>query len=154
MPIVVGLLVLIALVYGAVVAFNTIAARFGIALAIIVAVVLLLLIAAALARWWQRRREVAPNVRDGDWTHRLEGPWGELKFAADKRLCDITVASEHGAYIFADIVAARPERDDSAWQVHMTVRDPKHPVWSIPMSSEREANRWARIVGLAVVQKL
>ncbi|WP_118179840.1 hypothetical protein [Paraburkholderia phosphatilytica] len=154
MPILVGLLVLIGLGYGAVVAFDAIAAHFGQGVAIAVAVVVALLIVAALARWWQRRREVAPNVRDGDWTHRLHGPWGELKFAADKRLCDVTVAGEHGAYIFADINGATPERSGDACSVRMTVKDPKHSQWNIPVAGEREAKRWARIVALAVAQKL
>src|SRR5471032_3287519 len=103
MPIIVALAALIALVYGAVRAFYALEASFGLVVAVGVAIVVALLVIAALAYWWRRRKEVAPNVRNGDWTHELNGSWGEVRLAAGKRLCEIRLGAEQGAYIFADL---------------------------------------------------
>ena len=106
MPIVVALIALIALVYGAVRAFYALQAAFGLAVAVGVAVLVAALLIAAAAYWWRRRQEVAPNIRDGDWTHELKGSWGSVRLAAGKRLCEIHVGEERGAYIFADLLGA------------------------------------------------
>ncbi|NML32198.1 hypothetical protein [Paraburkholderia antibiotica] len=154
MPILVALIALIALVYGAVRAFEGLEAAFGLAVAIGVAVLVGLLIVAALAYWWQRRREVAPNVRDGDWTHELKGSWGSLRLAAAKRLCEIRVGDAQGAYIFADLLGAEAQGQDAQARLALKVRDARHGEWLVPMAGAREARRWQRIFALAIEQKL
>lgn len=154
MPILVVLFAFGALVYGAYWSFVSLAARFGTPVASGVAVVVGLLVVAALARWWQRRRDVAPNLREGDWTHGLTGEWGGLRLAAGKRLCEVTLGAQHGAYIFADIEGAQAEQSEGGWRVALRVRDRVHPVWLLPMRDEREAKRWARVFGLAMAQRL
>ncbi|WP_168793370.1 hypothetical protein [Paraburkholderia aromaticivorans] len=152
MPILVALIALIALVYGAVRAFYALEAAFGLAVAVGVAVVVALLLIAALAHWWRRRKEVAANVRDGDWTHELKGSWGSVRLAAGKRLCEIHLGDEQGAYIFADLLAAEVQGREA--QVALKVKDAKRGVWVVPMSSERQARQWQRIFLLAMQQKL
>jgi len=154
MPIVVALGALIALIYGAVQAFHAVSARFGLGVAVGAAVIVALLVLAALAWWWRRRQEVAANIHDGDWTHEISGDWGRVRLAAGKRLCDLSVAGERGAYIFADLRGAQPVADSGRWQVKVEVKDARHPEWRVPVSSERQARRWARIFLLAVEQKL
>ncbi|NIE65090.1 hypothetical protein [Burkholderia sp. Ax-1719] len=155
MPIFVLLFALAALVYGALRAYQSIAAHFGTGVAIGAAVVAALIVIALIAYWLQRRRDIAPNLRgEGNWTHRVSGAWGEARLAAGKRLCDITQGAEHGAYIFADLQSAQCERDASGWHVALRVSDARKPLWQLPMPSEREAKRWARIFTLAIAQKL
>jgi hypothetical protein len=154
MPIIVALLALIALVYGAVRAFDALEASFGLAVAVGVAVVAALLVIAALAYWWRRRQEVAPNVRDGDWTHELKGAWGAVRLAAGKRLCEIRLGAEQGAYIFADLRGAETRNPGGQWQVALKVKDPRHADWLVPMQTERQARQWQRIFLLAMDQKL
>ena len=154
MPIVVGLLVLIALIYGAVQAFHALSAHFGLGVAVGVAVLVVALLLAALAWWWRRRKEVAANIRDGDWTHEIKGEWGGVRLAAGKRLCDVDVAGARGSYIFADLREAQPVREGDRWQVKLDVKDAVHPEWRLPMRSEREARQWVRIFVLAMGQKL
>lgn len=154
MPIVVALFVLIALIYGAVQAFHALSAHFGLSVAIGVAILAAALVLAALAWWWRRRKEVAANIRDGDWTHELKGDWGSVRLAAAKRLCDVQVAGVRGSYIFADLREAQPVRDGERWQVKLGVQDARHPEWRLPMRSEREARQWSRIFLLAMGQKL
>ncbi|NLP63903.1 hypothetical protein [Paraburkholderia sacchari] len=91
---------------------------------------------------------------EGDWTHRVAGAWGDVRLAAGKRLCEIKLGETRGAYIFADLQGAQPARDASGWQVQLRVADAGPLLWSLPMPSEREAKRWARIFTLAIAQKL
>ena len=154
MPIVVALIALIALVYGAVRAFYALEADFGLAVAVGVAVLVALLLIAAAAYWRRRRQEVAPNVRDGDWTHQLNGSWGSVRLAAGKRLCEIHVGEERGAYIFADLLGAEVQGREAQSRVALQVKDSKHGDWLVPMSGERQARQWRRIFLLAREQKL
>jgi hypothetical protein len=154
MPILVALIALIALVYGAVRAFYALQAAFGLAVAVGVAVLVAALLTAAVVYWWRRRQEVAPNVRSGDWTHELKGSWGSVRLAAGKRLCEIHVGEERGAYIFADLLGAEVLGRNAQSQVALKVKDPKHGDWLVPMSGERQARQWRRIFLLAVEQRL
>ncbi|CAD6522398.1 hypothetical protein LMG28727_01765 [Paraburkholderia kirstenboschensis] len=154
MPIIVALLALIALVYGAVRAFYALQSAFGTAVAVSVAVLAALLLIAAVAYWLRRRKEVAPNIRDGNWTHRLDGTWGSVRLASGKRLCEVYLGPEQGAYIFADLRGADLVREGAQWQVALKVKDAAHGVWHLPMQSERQARQWRRIFLLAIDQKL
>jgi hypothetical protein len=154
MPIVVALIALIALVYGAVRAFYGLQAAFGLAVAVGVAVLVALLLIAAVVYWWRRRKEVASNVRDGDWTHELKGSWGSVRLAAGKRFCEIQVGEERGAYIFADLQGAVVQSRDGQAQLALKVKDTKHGEWLVPMSDEKQARQWRRIFLLAAEQKL
>ncbi|WP_025598427.1 hypothetical protein [Burkholderia sp. WSM2230] len=154
MPILVGLLALIALVYGAVRAFDALQAGFGTSVAVGVAALAALLLAAAVAYWLRRRKEVAPNIRDGDWTHRLDGSWGSVRLASGKRLCEVHVGAEQGAYIFADLLGADLQRHEAQWQLALKVKDTARGVWLLPMRSERQGRQWQRIFLLAMQQKL
>ncbi len=155
MPLFVLLFAFAALVYGALRAYQSIAAHFCVGVALGAAVVAALIVIALIAYWLQRRRDIAPNLHgEGNWTHRVGGAWGEARLAAGKRLCEITQGAEHGAYIFADLQSAQPERDASGWHVALRVSDARKPLWRLPMPSEREAKRWARIFTLAIAQKL
>ncbi|MGH8782326.1 hypothetical protein [Paraburkholderia sp.] len=155
MPILILLIVVVALAYGAVWSFERLATLFGTGVAVAVAVVVAALVIAALAFWWRRRREVAANIRDGDWTHELKGDWGDVRLAADKRLCRLKVDGVEGEYIFADLEAADARRDPQrGWQVEVRVKDPKRPVWNVPAGDGRRARQWARIFALAIRQSL
>jgi len=154
MPIFVVFFALAALIYGAVRAFDVLAIRFGNDVAIGVAALALALIAVLVAAFVQRRREVAANLRDGDWTHGLAGDWGEVRLAAGKRLCEVRVGAASGSYIFADLRAAEPRHEPDGWRVALHVEDRAHPLWLLPVRSERAAKRWVRIFRLAMAQKL
>jgi hypothetical protein len=154
MPIVVALLVLIALVWGAVHLFNVLAAQFGVGVAIGAAVLAAAIVVAAFAWWWRRRQEVAANIHDGDWSHQLKENWGEVRLSAGKRLCNLTLNGAQGAYIFADLRAAQAAHDGHAWRVALEVKDSARPVWQLPMRDERQARQWQRIFTLAIAQKL
>ncbi|WP_296658147.1 hypothetical protein [Paraburkholderia sp.] len=154
MPLLVLLLVFAALVYGAVWSFHALAAEFGLAVAVAAALLAAVALAAFIARIWQRRRAVAPNLRDGDWTHGVSGEWGAVRLAAGKRLCELALDGARGAYIFADLRDAHAQQDANRWSVVLRVADQARPEWQVPMPGEREAKRWARIFTLAMAQRL
>jgi hypothetical protein len=154
MPILVLLLVFIALVYGAVRAFDVLSAQFGLGVAVGAAVVAAAAVLLVIAWWWRRRSEVAANVRDGDWTHELKGDWGEVRLAAAKRFLQVRVGEAVGDYIFADLVQAEAARAGDGWQVRLDVNGGPTPVWQLPMTGERQARQWVRIFALAAAQKL
>jgi hypothetical protein len=154
MPIFVVLGALAALAYSAVRAFDGLSRHFGTGVAVGAAASAALVLAAALGYALQRRREVAPNISDGDWTHRLAADWGELRLAAGKRLCNVQLGGERGEYIFADLQGAEIEAVGSGWQLALKVRDARRAVWPLPMRDRRQARQWSRIIGLAMAQKL
>ncbi|WP_144154127.1 hypothetical protein [Paraburkholderia sp. BCC1885] len=154
MPIVVGLAVLAALIYGAVWSFDALWAHFGLGVAVGAAVLAAAGVAAAVVYWLRRRREVAANIHDGDWTHELKADWGFVRLAAGKRLCTVDLHGVHGDYIFADIQGAEVERIDGGFQLALKVRDAKRSLWNLPMRNEGEAKRWGRVFGLAIEQRL
>jgi len=162
MPIVLALIALAALIYGAVWSFDALDARFGLSVAVGVAIVAAAAVAAGIAYWLARRREIAPNLPriKGDsatnWTHELKRDWGGVRLAAGKRLLDVRVGESSGHYIFADLRGARADRDgaNGAWQVVLDVADAAHGEWRLPMTDRAEARKWTRILSLAVQQKL
>jgi len=154
MPIVIALILVCAVIYGAVRAFNALDAQFGIAVALGAAAVVALLLAVLVVWLLRRHRDVAPNAGSGAWTHVLERGWGSLRFSAPQRLMMVTLNAVTGNYIFADLTGASVQQADQGWSMAITVNDRAHPQWVLPMDSQREAQRWARVVQLAIAQKL
>ncbi|WP_244815668.1 hypothetical protein [Caballeronia sp. Lep1P3] len=162
MPIVLALIALAALIYGAVWSFDALDARFGPAVAVGVAIAVAAAVAAGIAYWLARRREIAPNLPavkgEGvtNWTHELKRDWGGVRLAAGKRLVDVRVGEASGHYIFADLRDAQAAQDGErgAWHVALDVADAAHGRWRLPMQDRAEARKWARILSLAVAQKL
>jgi len=156
MPIIVVLVVLVAVIYGAFWSFHAISAAFGLGIAIGAAILAGLIVAAAAVYFWFRWKEVAPNASDGDWTHELKASWGGVRVAAGKRLCEVRVAERTGMYIFADLRGARMEAGSagSAWHVVLDVDDSSNAQWILPMRDRREAHKWSRILQKATDEKL
>jgi hypothetical protein len=155
MPIIVALFALIALIYGAVRAFDDIKTAFGLPVALGVAVLVALLFAGAVAYAWRRRQQVASNVHgDGDWTHEIKGAWGSLRLAAAKRFWEIHLGDERASYIFADLVDAEVRTGEGQSWLAIQVADPRHREWLLPMAGKQQASQWQRILRLAKAQKL
>ncbi|MFT4436137.1 hypothetical protein ACMX25_22465 [Caballeronia sp. 15715] len=158
MPIIVALVVLVAVIYGAFWSFHALSAAFGVSVAIAAAVIAALVVVGVAVYFWLRWKEVAPNVHDGDWTHELKRDWGGVRLAAAKRLCEVRVGGQVGMYIFADLHGARMEPGVSGaaspWQVALNVKDSTQPRWTLPMQDRREAHKWSRILEKAAAQTL
>src|ERR1700733_3815278 len=103
MPIIVALVVLVAVIYGAFWSFHAISAAFGLGVAIGAAGVAGVAVVSIAVYFWLRWKEVAPNVHDGDWTHELKRDWGGVRLAAAKRLCEGREGGPGGLFFFADL---------------------------------------------------
>jgi hypothetical protein len=162
MPIFVALAALAALIWGAVWSFDAIQGRFGLPVALAAAAAVLVAIALAVHAWLRRRRDIAPNVADGVWTHRLDAHGARVRLSAPQRLMSLDVGGEHGELIFADLAESAVRRMGDAWTVvlkvrvaaHAGTRGSKRAEWVIPVPDEREAKRWSRIFTLAMEQRL
>lgn len=154
MPILIVLLVFAALVWGAIAAFHAVAAQFGAGVAIGVSCVVAVLLALALAAWLRSRREIAPNTREGGWTHAVRHGAVELKLSSTQGLLWLSQDGATGNYTLTDVTACRARQDGERWQLAVELRDTRHPAWALPMPSQREAKRWARVVTLAKAGKL
>ncbi|MGV2293042.1 signal peptide protein [Trinickia sp. YCB016] len=154
MPIIIALLVLGALVVGAVYAFDFVAARLGEPAAIGISIVVALVVIALVARWIQRRREIAPNTKEGDWTHALVQTWGGIRVSATKGLLWLSVDGAEGEYTLTDLHDCAATDMDGRWYLIVKVRDKVRAEWKLPMSNKRDADRWTRILTLAQAQKL
>jgi hypothetical protein len=162
MPIIVALVVLVAVIYGAFWSFHAISAALGVGVAIGAAAIAAMVVVSVAVYFWLRWREVAPNVHDGDWTHELKRDWGGVRLAAAKRLCEVREGGQVGMYIFADLRGARMEPaalsgtsgKTGAWQVALDVKDKTQPRWNLPMQDRREAHKWCRILEKAAAQTL
>jgi hypothetical protein len=154
MPIVIALLVLVALIVGAVYAFDFLESHFGEPVAVGISIVVLLIVVALVVRWVQRRREIASNSKDGNWTHVLVQSWGGIRLSATKGLLWLSLDGAQGEYILTDLTDCTADEVDGRWYVRLTVRDKRRADWQLPMSSKQEAGRWARILTLARTQQL
>ncbi|KAF1025187.1 MAG: hypothetical protein GAK40_01439 [Burkholderia plantarii] len=149
MPILIVLLVFAALVWGAILAFRDIAAQYGTGVATGIACAVAALLAWVLAYWLRRRRDIAPNTKDGGWTHVMNGAGATLKLSSAQGLLWLSQDGAEGHYTLTDVSACQAEPAGEGWQLTLALRDTRHPNWTLPMPDRRQAERWARIVTLA-----
>ncbi|AOK32513.1 MULTISPECIES: hypothetical protein [Burkholderia] len=154
MPLLLIPLVLAALMWGAVLAFDAMATWLGSTTAIGLAAVAAVLLVAAIAFWVRRYREIAPNAHDDGWTHVVQRTWGYLRVSTTKGLLWLSQNGVNGRYTLSDLGACRVEIRDERWYLIVAVRDAEHAEWTLPMRSKRDALRWARVLTLAKQQRL
>ncbi len=154
MPILIVLIVFAALVWGAIAAFHAIAAQFGLGVAVGASCVAAVLIALALGAWWRSRREIARNTKEAPWTHAMRHGAVELKVSATQGLLWLSQDGTQASYTLTDVTACRAEQAGGGWRLAIALRDPQRAAWALPMPSQREARRWARVVTLAKAGKL
>ncbi|KVE30688.1 hypothetical protein [Burkholderia sp. TSV86] len=154
MPLLLIPLVLAALMWGAVLAFDAMATCLGSTTAIGLAAVAAVLLVAVIALWLRRYREIAPNAHDDGWTHVVQRTWGHLRVSTTKGLLWLSQNGADGRYTLTDLDACRTEIRDGRWYLIVAVRDADHAEWTLPMQSKRDALRWARVLTLAKLQRL
>ncbi|AJK48120.1 hypothetical protein [Burkholderia plantarii] len=154
MPILIVLFVLAALAWGAIVAFRDAAAQFGTGIAIALAAVVAVLLAAALAAWIRRRREIAPNTKEGGWTHVMRHGPAALKLSSTQGLLWLSREGTEAHVTLSDVGACEARLVDGQWCLVVGFRDASRAAWTLPMPDRRAARRWARVVTLGQAGKL
>ncbi|WDD91030.1 signal peptide protein [Burkholderia sp. FERM BP-3421] len=154
MPILIAFIVLAALVWGAVYAFQSIAAHFGEPIAIGAAVIAAAALVALVSWWLRRRRDIAPNTKQDGWTHEFRHAGATLRLSATKGLLSLSQDGKEGLYTLTELTGCAAEAANDARCLIVKVRDPQRAAWTLPMRSKRDAQRWARVLSLAQTQRL
>jgi uncharacterized membrane protein YuzA (DUF378 family) len=154
MPIILALVILGALAAGVVYSFDLVTARLGEPAAIGMFVVIALVVIALLVHWIQRYRAVLPNTKEGDWTHTCMETWGGIRLSATKGLLWLSLDGAEGTYTLTELQDCAAQNEGERWSVLLKVRGKARAEWKLPMPSQREAKRWARILTLAQAQRL
>ena len=154
MPIIIAIVFLGALIFGAVYFFNALATHFGHAIAIGIFACGAILILGLITYWVQRYRDIAPNTKEGDWTHKLTHASGSLFLSTTQGLLWLRSNNTDGHYTFSDLRDCLIEEKNSCWYLIVKVHDSTRPEWKLTMPNKRQAKRWARILRLAQIQKL
>ncbi|SDV49913.1 hypothetical protein [Chitinasiproducens palmae] len=150
--IVLALVILIALIVGAVWAYHALAATLG-GLVAAVLVSLGLAVIAAIPWYVLRARRLPGGAGRG--IYQLNGDWGEARLNAATHTVQLRCAGASAHYLFADLVDANASRQsDGGHCVDLEVRDAARPHWQLPVRSAREARCWRRVFRLAVAQRL
>lgn len=152
--IIAALALLVAIVYGAVNLYATVAARFG-ALAAGAAILICAALIAGLAVCAVRRYRAVHGVTvKGERRLSLTGPWGSLNIRVEQKSGSLKLAQQAARFVFSDIESAVPAKHGKTWTLVVRLRHNARAEWILPMKNGREANRWARVFSLASAQKL
>ncbi|MCR1768348.1 hypothetical protein B7760_05207 [Burkholderia glumae] len=154
MPILLALFMLAALAWGAIVAFRDAAAQFGVGIATALAAAAAALLAAALAAWARRRREIAPNTREGGWTHGMRHGSAALKLSSTQGLLWLSRDGRDVPLTLSEVGACEARCVDRHWCLVVGFRDASRAAWTLPMPDRRAARRWARVVTLGRAGRL
>lgn len=112
------------------------------------------LLAYAVSAWLRSRREIAPNTKEGGWTHVMRQGTALLQLSSTQGLLWMSLEGVEGRYTLTDIADCQARQAGGQWCLVVMVRDPRQPEWQLPVASRREARRWARVVTLARAGRL
>ncbi len=149
-----ALVVLAGIVYGAIRLYAAVALRFGTLAAIATIVVCVLIVVWLAADALRRYRAVHGVRRDGKRMVSVSGAWGELALDADRKMGSIRVDDHETRFVFSDVTSAHPVNDDGRWALVMTLAHNARADWRVPMPSRSLAQRWTKIFRLANAHRL
>lgn len=152
--IIAGLALIGALIYGAVRLYATVAAAYGTIAGTAAVVFCAALLVAFVASLVRRYRAIHGVKIKGERILSLEGAWGTMRVDPERKRGALDVDGQQAKFIFADIASATALENGSAWMLALRLEHHAQGSWQIPMASRKEALRWAKIFGLAAVQKL
>lgn len=145
---------LVAIVYGAVRLYQTVAVQFGTAAAVITLLACIAIVAWLIVSAVRRYRAVHGVRAGGERILSLDGPWGALRIDADKKMGTLSVDARETRFVFSDVVSATPAQDGQRWTLALQLAHNAQPAWTVPMPDRGTALRWAKIFRLANSHKL
>ncbi len=149
-----GLAVLVAAVYYALKLYWTVSARFG-PLAGAAAVLACVAIVAGMAIYALRRYRAVHGVKiNGERILALRGSWGNLSLDVEHKRGTVALDGQNSAFIFADIDTPSVTEAGDDWILMLRLRHNARPEWPLRLSNGSDARRWAKILTLAIGQKL
>lgn len=149
-----ALVVLAGIVYGAVRLYAAVSLRFG-TLAAVATIAVCVLIAVWLAGDAVRRYRAVHGVRrDGKRLVSVVGEWGELTLDADRKMGTIRVNGHETRFVFSDVSSAHPVSEGGRWWLVLELAHNAQANWRVPMPGRSLAQRWAKIFRLASAHRL
>lgn len=154
MPLLLIPILLGAIAYGAYRLYASVAMRLG-PLAGIAALVLAAAVVVAVAAYFvHRHRLIHGKTVNGRRILELPGSWGRLTLDANRKQGSLSLHDLTAQFIFADIAGVASIERDGTPALALRLRHASQPEWHIPLSDDKQARRWVRILTLAAQQKL
>lgn len=154
MPIVLAFIVLVAIIYGAVALYMSVAAKFGWLAGVGADLLAVALIVAVIAGFVHRYRTVHGKTINGKRELSLEQTWGGIRIDANEKRGSLTVDGSTAQFIFTDIRNVRALTREGRWMLAVHLAHNTQGDWEIPMPDRKQAHRWAKILTLASEQNL
>lgn len=149
-----ALLIIAAIIYGAVMLYATVAAALGRIAGAAAVLLAALFIALFIGMFVNRYRAIHGVAVSGQRVLVLKCAWGQIRIDAIQKRGELNLDGKTAAFIFADIASARAVAQGKAWALELLLKHNGQALWTIPMSNGKQARRWAKIVRLAATQEL
>lgn len=149
-----ALVVLAGIVYGAVRLYAAVALRFGTLAAVATIVVCVLIVVWLVVDAVRRYRAVHGVRRDGERRVSVAGEWGELTLDAERKMGTIRVAGQAARFVFSDVSSAHPVSEGGRWWLALELAHQAQANWRVPMPGRSLAQRWTKIFRLVSAHRL
>ncbi|MDR3399038.1 MAG: hypothetical protein P4M06_15945 [Pandoraea sp.] len=149
-----ALVVLAGIVYGAVRLYAAVALRFGTLAAVATIAVCVLIVVWLVVDAVRRYRAVHGVRRDGKRLVSVLGEWGELTLDADRKMGTMRVDGHETRFVFSDVSSAHPVSEGGRWWLVLELAHNAQANWRVPMSGRSLAQRWTKIFRLANAHRL
>jgi hypothetical protein len=149
-----ALVVLAGIGYGAVRLYAAVALRFGTLAAVATIGACVLIVVWLVVDAVRRYRAVHGIRRDGKRLVRVSGNWGELALDADRKMGELRVDGRQTRFVFSDVTSAHPVSDGGQWSLAIELAHNAQPSWQVPMPGRAAAQRWTKIFRLANAHRL
>ncbi|MEF3067368.1 hypothetical protein [Pandoraea apista] len=144
-----AIVVLAGIVYGAVRLYAAVALRFGTLAAVATIALGVLIVVWLVADAVRRYRAVHGVRRDGKRLVSIAGEWGELTLDADRKMGTIRVDAHETRFVFSDVSSAHPVSEAGRWWLVLELAHNAQAKWRVPMPGRSLAQRWTKIFRLA-----
>ena len=149
-----ALVVLAGIIYGAVRLYAAVALRFGTLAAVATIVVCVLIVVWLVVDAVRRYRAVHGVRRDGKRLVSVGSEWGELTLDADRKMGTIRVDGRETRFVFSDVTSAHPVSEAGRWSLTLELAHNAQASWRVPMPGRSVAQRWTKIFRLASTHRL
>lgn len=149
-----GIAIVAAAVYYVLQLYRLVGAHFGTFAGIAAVAACVAVVIGAVLYILRRYRAVHGVKIAGERILVLRGPWGSLNLDAEHKRGTVELDGQGSAFIFADIEVPSVAEADGGWILTFKLRHNARAEWPLWFSSSGEARRWARILTLAIHQKL
>jgi len=112
------------------------------------------LLAGAVIHAWRRYRALHGVKIQGERILALRESWGVLNLDAEHKRGDISLDGQSTGFIFADLDPPTVTETEHGWILTVKLRHNARAEWPLPLSNATLAKRWAKILTLAIHQKL